>query len=1183
MSVHWTPNAEKGARYLGLLDQALCNGQWNDVPELARKVEKHAPQRKCLTLAARAESQVANASHRPTSASSAASTSIHGLSELLPRLTEAISTAQQSFPDDSFIASTCLAQIYWLQVAPQDALIVLERSGPKAPASKSAAGALGWLEVCEVKCAFIRASCLDTLERKSEAREAYQDATSHTPGYRSLELRRWTERLLARACMYSVKKMPSPSAGDLAEAYSPFRAWGEFWQRAPTHQGVTAPSRLDLPRRQVWKAYYDLLSSILQHGLIYGPEQKGFSFSFLPLSSALSETERVAARQRQRAELHRVESAYESLLLEETKFPKASQANTEVEEWADQVVTNWGLFTGPDWSDADLGKGGKQSVSRGVLEILYRAATKTFHSTPILRHLFTLHAALGEFDLAMHAFDSYMEIVDKGKARAEKTGKHEIGFDDDDTAMLATTEAIKLLCRYGDREQAEKANEISAIVQKWLSQKRPSTSDSTLTNGDVVERSIQSTESALRPATLAAAYRALGLTQARWASLTYESSTRSSLLAEANNNLRRAQKFEPNNTETAYALAAVLGEMRDVGAALQVIRIALDDSVMLNGDAAADQHHERERPLLALWHMLALCLTAQDQFETAAQICDAAYSQFGNSEVLFGSRSQGLTVDAEKEALSPNTRGIVDQMDGFEKESIIQIRMTQIILFELMEGPDAAVDLTDSLLGLYSRLYGNPEHVAIQAARPPATSASATPSRLGGTLRSITGSIRPRSLRSRRSSTEQATLRQRSIASQDENAPSSPPQRLQPTTNGQTLGPPISITVTNEDGSPAGKPHHRHHLHLPFHGRHKGVDSTRSATSIAEHDENQSPAPQVPATAAAASADGSPEQSLDNIAHQRSPDQWPPPAGHHDRPPVQDLRLPAPHPASASPVPDPRLLPLHERRHKVGVLIKTWLFVAGLYIRADSSDDAENALEHALKLVEGLEKELAACEDGINARRLFEKGWGGGKSIDDLWADVWSTKAFLASSCERPFEAISDYEQALAYSPDHAAGIIGLANLLLDQYEEKLPLEEPLNPVHPQASTSGSLIGEAKPTLTRPNTATSTIPSHRGSYISDSRPSQPEAEDGRKKRRPDPTPAELNRLAARDRAYMLLSNLTKLGSGWDNSEAWLALARAHELSKEVSKAKEALWWVVELENNKPLRAWRDVLPGGYTL
>lgn len=40
-------SAEKGARYLGLLDQALCNAQWSEVAELARKTEKHAPERKC--------------------------------------------------------------------------------------------------------------------------------------------------------------------------------------------------------------------------------------------------------------------------------------------------------------------------------------------------------------------------------------------------------------------------------------------------------------------------------------------------------------------------------------------------------------------------------------------------------------------------------------------------------------------------------------------------------------------------------------------------------------------------------------------------------------------------------------------------------------------------------------------------------------------------------------------------------------------------------------------------------------------------------------------------------------------------------------------------------------------------------------------------------------------------------
>lgn len=38
-------NHEKAARYTTQLYDARCNGQWQNVPELARKVEKHAPNR----------------------------------------------------------------------------------------------------------------------------------------------------------------------------------------------------------------------------------------------------------------------------------------------------------------------------------------------------------------------------------------------------------------------------------------------------------------------------------------------------------------------------------------------------------------------------------------------------------------------------------------------------------------------------------------------------------------------------------------------------------------------------------------------------------------------------------------------------------------------------------------------------------------------------------------------------------------------------------------------------------------------------------------------------------------------------------------------------------------------------------------------------------------------------------
>jgi cargo-transport protein YPP1 len=75
----------------------------------------------------------------------------------------------------------------------------------------------------------------------------------------------------------------------------------------------------------------------------------------------------------------------------------------------------------------------------------------------------------------------------------------------------------------------------------------------------------------------------------------------------------------------------------------------------------------------------------------------------------------------------------------------------------------------------------------------------------------------------------------------------------------------------------------------------------------------------------------------------------------------------------------------------------------------------------------------------------------------------------------------------------------------------------------------------------------------------------------------------MDRLASRDRAYGLLSNLTKLGAGWNNSEAWFALARAYEESGQLDKAKDVLWWCVELEEGVGVREWSVVHTGGYVL
>jgi tetratricopeptide (TPR) repeat protein len=537
-------------------------------------------------------------------------------------------------------------------------------------------------------------------------------------------------------------------------------------------------------------------------------------------------------------------------------------------------------------------------------------------------------------------------------------------------------------------------------MSRWLAQQRPRTGETIQTNGDTGEHprpTSQPVETLLQPATLAAAYRSIGISKAHWAHLTYDSAERSSILSEAAESLRHAQRLEPGSVDTAHALALVLAATRDIPGAIEVIRGALAGSVMLNGNAASQKTHERERQLLSLWHLLALCLSAQDRYDTAAQICEAAYNQFGNSHVLYGQTAQHAPLDPEKTAVPTSaTPGVIAQTGGFERESILQIRMSQVLLVELMEGPDAAIDMTDSLLGLYSRLFGNPEQVTISVSRAAPPAAAMASSRFSGTLRSITGSIRPRSALSRRSSNaEKNVLRRRSVTSADATGD------LRPVTSGQGAGAPIAITVTHEDGSPARQKHHSHHLHLPFH-KHQSPSARTSAISVTSAYENVQPSePIATPVKAAQSSNATPEQPLPEIAHNASHDTYPPPVGHSDQPPVQDVRLPARHPVTGTTVPESHLLPLHERRHKVGVLIKTWLFVAGLYMRAESYDDAENAVDQALKLTESSEAEYAAAGDGVNARRLYEKGWGGSKSIDELWADVWSTVSGIGSLIHR--------------------------------------------------------------------------------------------------------------------------------------------------------------------------------------
>lgn len=854
---------------------------------------------------------------------------------------------------------------------------------------------------------------------------------NHSSTSRTPELRRWTERLLAGVCLYfSEHAIVRPSTRTLGEALHTFWAWNSFWQRSPppanNPNATRGLLRIDVPRRQVWKRYYDLLSTILQAGLVYNLAGRSTAELLMMPHDHVQDHRHTPGKRNQRTELRRVESTYESLLLNETKFPTADETNREVEAWVEQAVRNWKIITGASWSDAEIGDGGKAGAGRAILDLLYRAAAKTFHSTAILRELFTVHTALGDFDLAMRAFDSYVDIVTKAKARAEKTGQNELGFDDDDTALQTAAAAVRILCRYGGQPQAEKAFEIGKSIQKWLAQQRPTAPDQILASSDdnpaapSRAAAAQSTEAILKPTTLAAAYRAVGQSQAQWARFTYAADSRAPLQSNALDNLKHAESLDPDSVDTAYALALLLADTREVTSAITVLRRILEadsDEAYLQ-DGSAD--YTRQKKLIPVWHLLALCLTARDQHDSAAKMCEAAFEQFGDPAVLFGHPPPPhATSDPEKEPpADQSSRGLVDSMEPLEREAIVQIKMSQLAFVELNEGPGVAVDLSEDLLALFTRLFGSPDSDK-PVVQPPVISPAPSRARprSGGTLRSIAGSIRNR-----------GHSRQASTASTPDRNPNG--GGLADDMDNLSVGSPLAMSRTNEEPGDRSRGYRydpRRHGHVRDQSEMGGFRNLRSASSRqgdrrpsadsrtassvaspvafeASHQANGMNGGRAFENAIAASVNrdfaATPDQDI-GVAHNSPYDQWPPPAGHQDNPPRQSVRLPAPSPSpSSSAVPEPRFQALQQRRHKIGLLVTIWLFIAHLYLRAEMVDDAAGAISEATKHIETLETELAAHE--ASAKSFLFPGWGSGKSVDELTADLWSAVSIPPSSCPFP-------------------------------------------------------------------------------------------------------------------------------------------------------------------------------------
>ena len=943
--------------------------------------------------------------------------------------------------EDEFQAQVCLGWIHWQIGEPALAVGTLPKSIEEDFSQLDGTNkeSAEWTKVCALKASYIKGVAQNRVGQATEALETFESAlpvlsTVSSSQKQGKELRSWTELYLTGFCIissFAIKSKISSLLG--SESLSAFRAWARFWEsQGPAPPGGHAP-QAEVSRRQVWREYYVTLSNLLQQELPF------------PTTALAPAYAHPSTRPQQRAELKRVEARYELLLLSEVQFPKAEAASEEVENFVEIVIQNWRILCGSSWQEQNSEEGGSEAVSRSVLDILYRAATKTFHSTAILRHLFTVHLAVAEFDLAFKAFDTYIEIVKKGKARVEKTGEAEAGLDDDETVLTTTSVCINALCRYGSQSAAEEAKDLGQFFENWLNKFHPvkQAAESRLKNGNSTSHG-----KLIAPRTLALAWRSIGIGHAQWARLTFNATARGEIQLRAINCFQNAllpQYESTTNPETLFALGTILAERRELSAAIEVVKSGLlPQKSPITVSDGLDPHpgrFSRERSLIPLWHLMALLLSARQEFITAARSCEGAFEQFQDPRNLFGDSDLNVAFRSEhlnsNEKAADKNQGVVDDMDDFEKANVLEVKITQLALIEVLEGPEVAVNASDELLSLYSRLFGDPKTEKVTLAAPSTSSTAVPPRSSAGTIKSIKGSIFRRSSRSRSTKQSPSSLGEKPSMTFR-------PQTAQ--TTAITKAP--TIKVTNENGSTEKNHHllirqHPHHDHEKLQKRagsltsKKGSMRNRSTSTgrrnvsgfknadeptrvdgetfftppidTQHRDQSLNDRQAINDAERASSFDRASETTSNKeslprplppnsqqMAHKETSLKPADTATTHE----QGDRLPHVSPQSPSTNPVTRFPQEQQRRRRLTILVKVWLLIAGFYRRATLYEDAKGSIEEAYKIVDTMDAEVLRDTTGDVSRA--HPGWGGGKSIAELWGDVYAEVRF-----ETPIECLN--------------------------------------------------------------------------------------------------------------------------------------------------------------------------------
>ncbi|KAG0291457.1 hypothetical protein BGZ96_005182 [Linnemannia gamsii] len=469
----------------------------------------------------------------------------------------------------------------------------------------------------------VKGLALEEEGRIPEAIVSYDNVAlwiQNNPNERCEELFAWTEHALYRAGLLKLR------LGDHLAAIRSFRAYHI--------QALTWPGNFRLPRRAT--AYRHLSQAL------------STSFKTVGYQTTANGSPIVIDEQSQfypaalSVEIAQIHAYWEDSLYAVTAFPGANEKNWRVLVMIEQIVEDRKLL-GPG-NDAD---------KKALVETIYRASQKTFQSPRILRFLFFALTEMGQYDEAEMALKAYLDMAEinvkvKG-ATAEDSLTHDERVRLDVESKYDITTVMISGSRLYSKELAKPQEALKCATEAL------SNIHEYLQNHELVVDLLND------------AYQCQGIAYGLQASTTHEPHQRPQMYTKAVESLENAIKVAPGAFDSQYLLAFQYAEMREIAKAIHTVK----QSISLNSSH------------IPSWHLLALLLSSQKDYERALSICAVSLK--------------------ESEWDLAQTDGFsASQLDG---EDYLALRITQAILQDQVHGPEAGLVHEEALFSLYTRVF----------------------------------------------------------------------------------------------------------------------------------------------------------------------------------------------------------------------------------------------------------------------------------------------------------------------------------------------------------------------------------------------------------------------------------------------------------------------------------------------